>query len=65
MRLIEKKITYNALYSKKVDIKACKKIDRIVKQLGVPKWRVINSLISEVLNVKTDDALNLEKWTKK
>ena len=56
--------THRALYSKKVDIKTCDKIDLLTKKLDVSKWCVIDKLLSEALGIKTNNALDLSKYLK-
>lgn len=56
--------THKALYAKKVDVKTMDKIDKIVEELDVSKWMVIDSLLSSALGIKTKNPLDLKKWLK-
>lgn len=55
---------HTALYAKKVNTKAVKKIDKIVEELGVSKHLVINSILCSSLGVENKNQLNLKKWLK-
>lgn len=56
--------THTALYAKKVDVKTMDKINKIVEKLDVSKWSVIDKLLSEALGIKTNNPLDLSKFTK-
>ena len=56
--------THQALYAKKIDVKAMKKIDQIKEELDVSKHLVINSIICTALGIDSKNRLNLKKWLK-
>ena len=57
--------THTSLFANKVNNKIHKQIDKIVDATGVSKWMVIDKLLSTALGTKTDNKLDLSKWTKK
>lgn len=62
--ILPKVPTHTALYAKKVDVKAVKKIDKITNDLGVAKHLVINSIICEALGIDNKSRLDLKKYLK-
>ena len=56
--------THTSLFANKVDNKVHKQIDKIVDATGVPKWMVIDKLLSSALGVKTTNSLDLSKYLK-
>lgn len=55
---------HKALYVRKVDSRSLTKIERIVGELDLPKWVVVDAILSQALGVKTKTPLDLGKWLK-
>ena len=53
----------NAMYLRKMNEKVHKKIDKIVEETKVPKWMIVENLLSNSLGIKTKkNGLDLKKW---